>query len=68
MTRGCVVKDNLGREADHVYAGPRQAFVHSDARQNVTLDVTNAKQIEEALESIAVLSLTTPAVRSAGIA
>jgi NAD(P)-dependent dehydrogenase (short-subunit alcohol dehydrogenase family) len=60
-----LVEESLGRGAKRVYAGTRQPFIHSDKRvKPVTLDVTNVKQIEEALESIAVLDIL---VNNAGV-
>ena len=47
-TRGigqAVVDEALKRDADRVYAGTRQPFVHRDERVTpITLDVTNAER------------------------
>jgi NAD(P)-dependent dehydrogenase (short-subunit alcohol dehydrogenase family) len=60
-----LVEESLGRGAKRVYACTRQAFIHSDERlRPVIMDVTNAKQIADALESVAVLDIL---VNNAGI-
>src|ERR1700722_20177943 len=60
-----LVEESLKRGAKRVYAGARQAFSHPDARVTpLILDVTNAEQIEEAVESIASLDVL---VNNAGV-
>jgi NAD(P)-dependent dehydrogenase (short-subunit alcohol dehydrogenase family) len=60
-----LLEEALSRGAKQVYAGTRQAFVHSDQRVTpVILDVTNSKQIEEARESVPVLDIL---VNNAGV-
>lgn len=61
------VAEALTRGAKRVYAGTRKPLTHPDERVTpLTLDVTNAKQIQEAVESIESLesSSTTPVSRS----
>lgn len=53
-----LVEDALRRGAKRVYAGTRHPFAHSDGRVTpVTLDVTSAAQIQEAVESVESLDL-----------
>ncbi len=60
-----LVEECLRRGAKRVYAGARQAFRHPDARVTpIILDVTNAEQIEEAVERIASLDIL---VNNAGV-
>jgi NAD(P)-dependent dehydrogenase (short-subunit alcohol dehydrogenase family) len=60
-----LVEECLRRGAKRVYAGARQAFSHPDARVTpIILDVTNAEQIEEAVERIASLDIL---VNNAGV-
>ena len=60
-----LVEESLKRGAKRVYAGARQAFSHPDARVTpLILDVTNAEQIEEAVERIASLDVL---VNNAGV-
>jgi NAD(P)-dependent dehydrogenase (short-subunit alcohol dehydrogenase family) len=61
-----LVEEALARGAKRVYAGTRQPLAHSDQRVTpVTLDVTNATQIQEAVESVESLDLL---INNAGIA
>jgi NAD(P)-dependent dehydrogenase (short-subunit alcohol dehydrogenase family) len=61
-----LVEDALQRGAKRVYAGTRQPFVHSDGRVTpVTLDVTNASQIQEAVEQVESLDIL---INNAGVA
>jgi NAD(P)-dependent dehydrogenase (short-subunit alcohol dehydrogenase family) len=60
-----LVEEALRRGAKRVYAGTRQPWVHSDERVTpVTLDVTNAAQIQAAVDSVESLDLL---VNNAGI-
>ena len=60
-----LVEETLNRGAKRVYGGTRQPFKHSDQRVTpVILDVTNAEQIQKAIESIANLDIL---VNNAGI-
>ncbi len=53
-----LVEDALRRGAKRVYAGTRQPFAHLDGRVTpVTLDVTNAAQIQEAVENVESLDI-----------
>jgi NAD(P)-dependent dehydrogenase (short-subunit alcohol dehydrogenase family) len=53
-----LVEDALRRGAKRVYAGTRQPFAHVDGRVTpVTLDVTNAAQIQEAVENLESLDI-----------
>jgi NAD(P)-dependent dehydrogenase (short-subunit alcohol dehydrogenase family) len=53
-----LVEEALRRGAKRVYAGTRQPLLHSDGRVTpLTLDVTNAAQIEEAVEKVASLDI-----------
>ena len=59
-----LVDEALRRGAKRVYAGTRTPLAHSDARVTpLTLDVTNAAQIQAAVEKVDVstCSSTTPA-------
>jgi NAD(P)-dependent dehydrogenase (short-subunit alcohol dehydrogenase family) len=60
-----LVDEALRRGAKRVYAATRQPFVHSDERVNrVTLDVTDAAQIREAVSNIDSLDVL---INNAGI-
>jgi NAD(P)-dependent dehydrogenase (short-subunit alcohol dehydrogenase family) len=53
-----LVEDALRRGAKRVYAGTRQPFAHLDGRVTpVILDVTNAAQIQEAVENVESLDI-----------
>jgi NAD(P)-dependent dehydrogenase (short-subunit alcohol dehydrogenase family) len=53
-----LVEDALRRGAKRVYAGTRQPFAHLDGRVTpVTLDVTNAAQIQDAVENVESLDI-----------
>src|SRR5262245_18911803 len=53
-----LVEEALKRGAKRVYAGTRQPLLHSDGRVTpLTLDVTNAAQIEEAVEKVESLDI-----------
>ena len=61
-----LVEEALRRGAKRVYAGTRQPLVHSDTRVTpLTLDVTNAAQIQEAVEKVKSLDIL---INNAGIA
>jgi NAD(P)-dependent dehydrogenase (short-subunit alcohol dehydrogenase family) len=61
-----LVEEALKRGAKRVYAGTRQALVHRDKRVTVlTLDVTNAAQIQAAVASIETLDIL---INNAGVA
>ena len=61
-----LVEEALKRGAKRVYAATRQPFTHSDGRvMPLTLDVTNAPQIQAAVEKIGSLDIL---VNNAGIA
>ncbi|WP_405071818.1 SDR family NAD(P)-dependent oxidoreductase [Kribbella sp. NBC_01510] len=61
-----LVEDALKRGARRVYAGTRRPLVHSDERVTpLTLDVTDATQIQAAVESVASLDVL---INNAGIA
>jgi NAD(P)-dependent dehydrogenase (short-subunit alcohol dehydrogenase family) len=61
-----LVEEALRRGAKLVYAATRQPFAHSDGRVTpVTLDVTNAAQIQAAVEKIDTLDVL---INNAGIA
>jgi len=61
-----LLEEALRRGAKRVYAGSRQPFSHSDARVTpLTLDVTNAAQIERAAEQVQTLDIL---VNNAGVA
>jgi NAD(P)-dependent dehydrogenase (short-subunit alcohol dehydrogenase family) len=61
-----LVEEALMRGARRVYAGTRQPLTHSDGRvTSLTLDVTNAAQIQAGIESIESLDVL---VNNAGVA
>jgi len=61
-----LVEEALRRGAKRVYAGTRQTLIHPDQRVTpLTLDVTDAAQIQAAVESIESLDLL---VNNAGVA
>jgi NAD(P)-dependent dehydrogenase (short-subunit alcohol dehydrogenase family) len=61
-----LAEEALRRGAKRVYAGTRQPLAHSDGRVTpLTLDVTNAAQIQEAVEKIGSLDIL---VNNAGVA
>jgi NAD(P)-dependent dehydrogenase (short-subunit alcohol dehydrogenase family) len=61
-----LVEDALRRGAKRVYAGTRQPLTHSDPRVTpLTLDVTDAAQIQAAVEAIDSLDIL---VNNAGLA
>jgi NAD(P)-dependent dehydrogenase (short-subunit alcohol dehydrogenase family) len=61
-----LVTEALARGASRVYAGTRQPLVHPDARVTpLTLDVTDAAQIQAAVESVESLDIL---INNAGIA
>ena len=61
-----LVDEALKRGARHVYAGTRQPLTHPDARVTpLTLDVTNAAQIQAAVEKVASLDIL---INNAGVA
>ena len=61
-----LVEDALRRGARRVYAGTRRPLVHSDERVTpLTLDVTDAAQIQAAVESVESLDVL---INNAGIA
>src|SRR5438105_1008338 len=61
-----LVEEALSRGARRVYAGTRQPLAHPDERVTpVTLDVTDAVQIEAAVEAVDSLDLL---VNNAGLA
>jgi NAD(P)-dependent dehydrogenase (short-subunit alcohol dehydrogenase family) len=61
-----LVEDALRRGARRVYAGTRRPLVHSDERVTpLTLDVTDATQIQAAVESVESLDVL---INNAGIA
>src|ERR1700732_1800174 len=60
-----LVEEALRRGAKRVYAGTRQPLTHADARVTpVTLDVTDAEQIQAAVESVESLDML---INNAGI-
>jgi len=60
-----LVEEALKRGAKRVYAGARQPYSHSDDRVTpLTLDVTNAAQIQEAVEQVESLDIL---INNAGI-
>src|SRR5262245_41727630 len=60
-----LVEEALRRDAKRVYAGTRQPLTHSDERVTpLTLDVTNAAQIQEAVEKVGSLDIL---VNNAGV-
>src|SRR5215510_2793002 len=61
-----LVEEALRRGAKRVYAGTRQPLVHSDGRVTpLTLDVTNAAQIQGAVEKVESLDIL---INNAGLA
>ena len=61
-----LVEEALRRGAKRVYAGTRQPLVHIDGRvQPLTLDVTNAEQIQAAVQRVESLDVL---INNAGIA
>jgi NAD(P)-dependent dehydrogenase (short-subunit alcohol dehydrogenase family) len=61
-----LVEDALRRGAKRVYAGTRKPLAHSDGRVTpLTLDVTNAAQIQAAVEEVESLDIL---INNAGIA
>jgi NAD(P)-dependent dehydrogenase (short-subunit alcohol dehydrogenase family) len=61
-----LVDEALRRGAKRVYSGTRQTLVHSDGRVTpLTLDVTNAAQIQEAVERVESLDIL---INNAGLA
>ena len=61
-----LVEDALRRGARRVYAGTRRPLVHPDERVTpLTLDVTDARQIQAAVESVESLDVL---INNAGIA
>jgi NAD(P)-dependent dehydrogenase (short-subunit alcohol dehydrogenase family) len=61
-----LVEEALRRGVRRVYAGTRQPLTHTDARVTpLTLDVTNAAQIQAAVESVESLDLL---INNAGVA
>jgi NAD(P)-dependent dehydrogenase (short-subunit alcohol dehydrogenase family) len=61
-----LVKEALRRGAKRVYAGTREPLAHSDGRVTpLTLDVTNAAQIREAVEKVESLDVL---INNAGLA
>jgi NAD(P)-dependent dehydrogenase (short-subunit alcohol dehydrogenase family) len=61
-----LVEEGLRRGVRRVYAGTRQPLTHTDARvTSLTLDVTNAAQIQAAVESVESLDLL---INNAGVA
>src|SRR5262245_46472179 len=60
-----LVEEALRRGAKQVYAGTRKPFTHSDRRVTpLTLDVTNAEQIQGAVEKVESLDIL---INNAGI-
>ncbi len=61
-----LVAEALARGASRVYAGTRQPLAHPDPRVTpLTLDVTDAAQIQAAVESVGSLDIL---INNAGIA
>ena len=61
-----LVEEALKRGAKRVYAGTRQPFTHSDERVTpLALDVTNADEIQKAVENVGSLDIL---INNAGIA
>jgi len=61
-----IVEEALRRGAGRVYAGTRKPFNHSDGRVTpVTLDVTDATQIQGAVEQVESLDIL---INNAGVA
>jgi NAD(P)-dependent dehydrogenase (short-subunit alcohol dehydrogenase family) len=60
-----LVEEALKRGAKRVYAGARQPFTHADGRVTpLTLDVTNAGQIQDAVEKVGALDIL---INNAGV-
>ena len=60
-----LVEEALKRGAKRVYAATRQPFTHSDGRvRPLTLDVTNAAQIRDAVEKVQALDIL---INNAGV-
>src|SRR6266851_9681474 len=60
-----LVEEALKRGAKRVYAATRQPFTHLDGRVTpLTLDVTNAGQIQEAVEKVEALDIL---INNAGV-
>jgi NAD(P)-dependent dehydrogenase (short-subunit alcohol dehydrogenase family) len=59
-----LVEEALRRGAKRVYAGTRQPLAHSDRVTPLTLDVTNAAQIQEAVERVGSLDIL---INNAGV-
>ena len=60
-----LVEEALGRGAERAYAASRQPSAHADPRVTpLILDVTNATQIQQAVESVASLDIL---INNAGI-
>src|ERR1700732_2476756 len=60
-----LVTEALSRGAKRVYAGTRQPLSHSDGRVTpLTLDVTNAAQIQAAVERVGALDII---INNAGV-
>ena len=60
-----LVEEALRRGAKRVYAATRQPFTHSDGRVTpLTLDVTNAEQIQTAVEKVQALDIL---INNAGV-
>jgi NAD(P)-dependent dehydrogenase (short-subunit alcohol dehydrogenase family) len=60
-----LVEEALRRGAKRVYAGTRQPLVHADGRVTpLTLDVTDAAQIQAAAETSEIVRRSTRASRS----
>src|ERR1700760_4364766 len=61
-----LVDEALGRGAGRVYAGTRQPFAHPDSRVTpLTLDVTDAAQVEAAAGQVSTLDVL---INNAGVA
>jgi NAD(P)-dependent dehydrogenase (short-subunit alcohol dehydrogenase family) len=61
-----LVDEALGRGAGRVYAGTRQPFTHPDSRVTpLTLDVTDAVQVEAAADRVSALDVL---INNAGVA
>lgn len=60
-----LVEEALRKGVKRVYAGTRQRFTHSDGRVTpLTLDVTNAEQIQRAVENVGSLDIL---INNAGV-
>src|SRR5918912_832519 len=61
-----LIEEALRRGARRVYAGTRQPFAHADERVTpLTLDVTDEKQIQDAVEKVESLDIV---INNAGLA